>query len=160
MDEIKTGTEANAPTIPPEDDLSLKLASLEAEKVKLTEEKDNYRRAYLKVEREHKSEDNENETADERMRRIAQEELANSRIAEITREVNDINIRALKENKELKLALLNKGGTPPAAMGTHSETTAVADTLITQEQIADFKKRGWDDKTIERYKKNLLRNTR
>ncbi len=65
----------------------------------------------------------------------------------------------MKENKEAKLALANKTGTP-SSIGSHTESKVVGDTLVTPEQIAAFKARGWDDKKIERYKKNLLKNSR
>jgi len=155
MDENSNATETSAPTIAPEENLEDKVSALEAEKVKLLEEKENYRKAYLKSSKAPKSEDDEPED-DDKLKRIVDERLAESRLAEIARELNDISQKALKENKELKLALQNKTKTPPAAMGTHSESpTAVADGLVTSEQLAYFKSRGWSDKDIERYKKNL-----
>lgn len=154
-EEIIPATEADAPTIAPEDDSEARIAQLEAEKAKLTEEAANYKVAYLKG--QSRAEDTANEDDDERMRRIAQETVANSRIAEIAREQDAIIQKALKENKELKLAQLNKSKEPPAAMGTHSEGTAVRDTLVTSEQLDAFKARGWSEKDIERYKKNLLK---
>lgn len=137
-----------APTIAPEEDLEARLAQLE-------EEKENYRKAYLK-EANKKSEVVAGEDEDERMRRIADEAVANSKLAEIAREQDTIIQRALKENKELKLAQLSKTGTPPAAIGGHSEGILVTDTSITPEQLAYFKNTlHWTDKEIELYKKNL-----
>lgn len=155
--EEKPATEANVPTIAPEDDLEAKLAKLEAEKAKALEEKENYRKAYLK-EAEKKGEVAD-ESEDERIKRLVDERLADSKLVEIAREQDEIIRKALKENKELKLAHLNKTD-PPAAIGSHSESTPVRDTLITPEQMAYFKSRNFTDKDIERYKKNLQRNTR
>ena len=150
MNENK-GTETIAPTIPSEEDLESRLTRIETEKTKLAEEKENYRRAYLKeVEKG-------NETEDARVERIVQEKIAESRLVELAREQDEIIKKALKENKELKLAQLSKNGAPPAVIGGHSESTPVRDTIITPEQMAHFKSLGWDEKKIESYKKNLLK---
>lgn len=151
MDEIKPATEAIAPTIAPEDDTEARFAKLEAEK-------ENYRKAYLKEADRNKNRADENE--DEKIDRIVQEKIADSRLAEIAREQDALIQKALKENKELKLAHMNKTTTPPAAIGTHSESAPVRDTSISPDQMAQFKAWGWDDKKIARYKLNLSRNQR
>lgn len=148
MEEVKPATETSAPTIAPEEDTEARIAQIEAEK-------ENYRKAYLKEVEKRKNGDGESD--EERMRRVVQEELANSKLAEFDRQKDELLKKALKENKELKLAHLNKTGTPPAAMGAHSESAPVRDTLVTPEQMTYFKSLGWDDKKIEMYKKNLLR---
>ncbi len=169
MNENKIATEANAPTIATEEtvkipavaeeDLEAKNVALEAEKSRLIEEAANYKLAYLKEKRKKEQfaepEEDLGETQDEKMRRIANEALANSRIAEIAREQDLIIKKALKENKELKLAQMNRTNIPPASVGTSNESTPVTSTSITPEQMVAFKAKGWDDKTIERYKKNL-----
>lgn len=137
------------------DDNEARIASLEAEKAKLTEEAANWKIAALKEKAKAKDEGIEPDE-DDRIRRITQETLATSRLAEIAREQDSLIKIALKENKELKLAMLNKKE-PGAALGTHSEAPAVQDTVVTSEQMAAFKSRGWDDKKIERYKRNVLR---
>lgn len=143
-------------TVDTNEDLLARHSQLEQEKLKLFEEKENYKKAYLKEkEKREKGEDVDDE---EKYRRIAREELANSRLAEIAIEQDSLIQKTLKENKELKLAYLNKSTTTPSpAMGSHSEAQAPRDTLVTQEQIEFFKKRGWSDSDIERYKTNLRR---
>lgn len=136
-----------------QEDLEAKVNQLEAEKARLIEEGANWKLAALK--NKGKIHENLDEDDDERMRRIAQETLADSRLAEIAREQDGIIKKALKENKELKLAQLNKTTILPASTGSHTEGATVRDTLVTPEQEAAFKARGWDDKKIERYKKNL-----
>jgi hypothetical protein len=140
-----------------EDDLAAKVAELEAEKAKITVEAANYKLAFLKEKSKKTEEPNEDEeeSIEDKMRRIAAETLANSRIAAIEAEKDALIQKALKENKELKLANLNKTVVPPAAMGIHTESPAVVDTLITAEQMQAFKVKGWSDKDIERYKTNL-----
>jgi hypothetical protein len=161
MEEEKKATESAQPIATETvavtvEDLEAKNAVLEAEKVKLMEEKENYRKAYLKADARTVPED---EDGDDKIRRIAQETLANSRLADIAREQDAIIKKALKENKELKLAQLNKTDVS-ASVGTHSESQPVRDTLITPEQMVYFKSKNYTDKDIERYKANLLRNMR
>lgn len=168
MEENKNATETNDQTIASGetvevntvtiDDLEAVNTTLEAEKARLIEERENYKVAYLKEKskkRETYDDDGEDLSSEDRLRQITREELANSRLAEITREQDAIIKKALKENKELKLAQLNKTNTPPASIGTHSEGQQVQSTLVTPEQMNAFKSRGWSDKDIERYKKNL-----
>jgi len=156
-------TKSDAPIVEHErdnedDDLEAKIKALEDEKAKLIEGEANYKMAYLKERSKRRDESSdEDESTDDRMRRIANEALAESRLAEIAREQDTILKKALKENKELKLAQLNKNTTPPASMGTHSEGSVVKDNLISEEQMKAFKARGWNDKDIERYKKNLVK---
>lgn len=159
MEEIKKpATETNTETIVTQEvnrvtveDLEAKNAALEAEKVKLEEEAANYKAAYFK-EKGKSGDDDE----DERMKRIAKAALAESRLAEITREQDAIIKKALKENKELRLANANKTDIP-ASTTTHSEGQAVRDTIVTPDQMAHFKSMGKSDKWIENYKKNLQR---
>ncbi len=153
-----TATETNATTIASPEDITSIQDDAESKFEKLETEKENYRKAYLKEVEKNKNKDF-SETDDERMKRIANEALAESRLAEIAREQDDIIKKALKENKELKLANMNRRD-PSAAQGTHSESVPVKDTLVTQEQLSSFKARGWDDAKIERYKKNLVKNSR
>ena len=163
MEDKKTATEANAQPIAPAEttkvvdveDLEAKNVALEAEKAKLIEEAANYKMAYLKAKQKAREEPTD-EAEDEKMRQIAQETLANSRLAEIAREQDAIIKKALKENKEYRLAIANKTDVS-ATTGASTEGPVVKDTMVTPEQLAAFKKMGWTDKDIERYKKNMIR---
>lgn len=148
---MDNATETIVPTIAPEEDV-------EAQITKITTEKENYRLAYLKE--VDKNKDLSNETEDEKIRRVVREEQANSTLAQFDKEKEALLQKALKENKELKLAQMNKTGAPPASIGSHSEGEPVRDTLVSADQMAAFKAKGWSDKDIERYKKNLQRNQR
>lgn len=146
-----------------QDDVEAKIAALEAEKNKLIEENSNWKVAALKYKKKAKAqadyEDNEEEdgeTDEERMRRIAGEALAQSRLMEIAQEQDSLIKKALKENKELRASQAAKN-TKPTSIGSHSEGEPVKDTTVTPEQHDAFKARGWTDKDIERYKKNLRR---
>lgn len=134
------------------EDAEARIAVLESEKAKAIEEASNWKLAALK--NKNKGTQSEDESEEDRIARIVQEKLSETKIAQIDTEKEVLLKKLAKENKELKLAQLNKNGTPPAAIGSHSETVAVKDTAITPEQMAAFKARGWSDKDIERYKKN------
>ncbi len=170
MEEKDKATQTNDSTVatnegakvitPTEDDSEARIAALEAEKARLIVDAANYKAAFFKEKSKKENFDSEDESTEDMMRRIANEALVNSRLAEIAQEQDVIIKKTLKENKELKLAQMNKTTTPPASIGSHSETVAVKDTLVTPEQLASFKKMGWSDKDIERYKRNLQKNTR
>lgn len=132
-----------------ETDYEAKIAQLEVEKL-------NYKTAFLKEKSKNK-EEIANESEDEKIQRIVDEKIAATKLAEFDSQKEELLKKALKENKELKLAQLNKPNTPPAGIGSHNETIPVSDTLITPEQLAALKARGFNDKDIERYKKNFIR---
>lgn len=141
-------------------DYEARSLALSEEEKKLVEDA-NYKVAYLKqVKKNRDSLSPEEQSEEDRLRKIAREELANSRLAEINREKDELTRKAFKEVKELKQTLMNQQKGIPTSMGTHTEGRPVSDTLVTPEQHAAFKKAGWSDQQIERYKKNLLKNTR
>ncbi len=143
------------PAVVQTDDAEAKIAALEDTKASLTTEVANWKLAALKAKAKIKEGIDPEEANRESIAAIVQEELAKSNLARVSQEQAEVLKKVLKENKELKLANANKANvTPPAAVGTHSEGKAVADTWITPEQIAAFKAKGWTDKDIERYKKN------
>lgn len=153
MEDEKKGTEATPGTIPAQEDLEAKVATLESEKAKIMEEAANYKAAYIKA----KAGGNEDE--DDRIRRISQEVIASSRIADINKELEATTRKALHDLKEAKIALANRTDIPVSTT-THSEGQPVRDTLVTPEQMAQFKAMGKTDKWIENYKRNLLKNGR
>jgi hypothetical protein len=133
----------------------LKILSLEKEKEEILVREANYKIAYLKEKKKNEVFD-PNETDDERIRRITREELANTRLAQIDTEKEALLQKTIKENKELKLVIQNKIPDKPSG-GGHNEHIEVQSTSVTPEQLAAFKAKGWSDKDIERYKKNLQR---
>lgn len=151
--EIQNATEANAETIASQETVTETPSDVEIRLQQLEEEKENYRKAYLKSEEQRKAAGNE--TEDERIARLVDERIANSRMAEIEKERGELLAKTLKENKELKLAQMNKPTDTPTAGGSHTETITPTDTTITPDQLAHFKSRGWSDEMIERYKVNL-----
>ncbi len=147
------------PTTTP-DDVEAKLAAIAAERDKAIEEGANWKLAALKAKGK-QSDQLEDETEDEKIGRIVNETLNATKIAQLDTAKEELLQKVLKENKELKLAHANKPGTPPAGMGSHSEPmVSVVSTVVTSDQIQAFKARGWSDKDIERYKRNLSKNSR
>lgn len=165
--EKENATEANAGAIAPqeevkvlpptEEDLEAKMKALEEERTRLADQRANYLAATEKL--KSKAQYDPDESDEDKFRRIAREEMSNTRMLEIDREREAILQKALRENKELKLAHLNKTNTPPAAMGSHSESHPVRDNVLSPEQLAHFKQIGKTDKWIENYKKNLQKNS-
>jgi len=163
MDKEKKGTEVTPPVIPtegkeiaPSEDAEAKVAALEAEKATILEREANYKAAYLKEKAKNREPDLD-ETDEEKFRRIAREEMAEANISKIDTEKEVLLKKLAKENKELKLAQLNRTDIP-ASTTTHTEGQGVKDTIISPEQMASFKAMGKDDKWIANYKKNLLKN--
>lgn len=155
MDKTTT-TETNAPTIVSEEnDAEARIAALEAEKATLIENEANYKVAYLKEKSKNKALD-PNESEEDRIRRITREELAESALNRIDTEKENLLKKLARENKELKLAHLNKTDVS-ASTNSSTEAQGVKDTLVTPDQIKAFQAKGWTDKDIERYKKNLQR---
>lgn len=150
--ENETTTVNTAESAVTQDDAESKIAALEKEKARLIEEGANWKVAALKY--KGKKEDSDEDDED-KMRRIAAETLASSRLAEIAEEQDAIIQKTLKENKELRMATGKKDVVQATTSG--SEGVPVKDTLITPEQMNAFKARGWTEKDIERYKKNMLR---
>ncbi len=145
---------STTPAVDSNEDVEAKIAALEADKAKAIEEAANWKVAALKAKSKKPEEDFEDETEEERISRIVNEKMAATKIAAIDSEKEALLKKLAKENKELKLANANKTVTP-VSTGTHSEGQVVKDTIITPEQSAAFKARGWTEKDIERYKKNL-----
>lgn len=158
--EVKTETvNTNLPAVedktvtvvPPAEDYEAILA-------KKDEEIANWKAAALKF-KEKAKQGVPNETEDERIQRIVDERLADSQLSKANADKDALIAKMTKDFKELKLAHLNKPGVP-VATGSHTESKPVQDTLITAEQLATFKAKGWSDQDIERYKKNFLKNSR
>ena len=142
-------------TVTTEIDVETRIADLEKEKARLIEEGLNWKTAALKYKQERKNPEDIEETEEEKIQRLVREEIARTRISQIDSEKDNLLAKALKENKELKLASLNKTSATPTSVGTHTEGPVVTSTLITEDQIKALKTRGLNDKDIERYKKNL-----
>lgn len=143
------------PATSTEGDAEAMIAQLQAERDQALKLAGNYKNGMLKAKGKLPSDDDlDGETDEERTRRIIREEMAESRISEIDTQTDALLKKLAKENKELKLAQMNKPPIPSSDT-SHSESQKVQDTLVTEEQLKAFKAKGWSDQDIERYKKNL-----
>jgi len=60
-----------------------------------------------------------------------------------------------KKQSEMATALKNRAGLGASGLGSSTEGQQVSDNVLSTDQLADLKSKGWDDKKIERFKKNL-----
>lgn len=145
------------PSTTTEIDAQTRIAELETEKAKLETERDNYKIGMLKAKGKIPEFD-ENESEDDKIRRISHETLADSRLADIAREQDAIIKKALIENKELKTALKNKPSTTAVSSGSEPTQAVAVPGILSEEDIKEAKARGWSDKKIELLKRNIQAN--
>lgn len=130
-------------------DVIAQLAAKDAELAKAREITENYRRAALKAKGKLPADEvvEDTESIDEIVARKVQEQLLASRETQIAREKDDLIISVARENKELKLALKNRGQITSAGASSGSdatENTVKTETYWSKEQLEALKKRGID----------------
>ncbi len=64
----------------------------------------------------------------------------------------------LKTHKEMAVALQNRQGLSTTGQGSSTEGMQVKDNFLSPEQLTSLKAKGWDDKKIQRFKENVMRN--
>lgn len=133
--------------------------------VKLGEEKENYRKGMLKAKGKIPDEDdnssNNGEDIDSKVSRIVQQKMLETREAQALADRDNLVSKITKENKELKLALKNRGQvTSTSAQGSNQDRQeGKIDNILSNEQLNSLKAKGWNDKKIEEFKKNLTRTS-
>lgn len=177
--EVETSTQATAEVVAspesqgvetsqslaPEVDYEAQNSALMEELARVEKEKENYKRAALKAKgklpQESSEEDDEQPDLKSSIREIVKEEFILSKEAQIRKQLEELNKKALRENKELKLALQAKSQISNASVGsTNSSTLEVSDGVLSKEQIQYFKSQKWSDEKIERLKENLSKKTK
>lgn len=148
------------PTQTTEVDYTAILAEKDAELLKVAQEKENYRKAYLKVggkPETSQSDTDELEDADARTRRIVQETLLSTKEAQLQAEKDTALKAVLKRNKELEMALKSRTDiTSVSGQGSNQEKPeGKKDNFFSNEQIASLKAKGYSDAKIESLKKNM-----
>lgn len=63
----------------------------------------------------------------------------------------------LKKQSEMAAAVKNRQQLGASGLGASTEGQTVPDNILSKDQLADLKAKGWDDKKIDRFKKNLRR---
>ena len=66
--------------------------------------------------------------------------------------------RIQRSISELSTAQKNRAGLGASAGGSSSEGAAVPDRVLSKDQLASLRARGWDDTKIDMFRKNLLKN--
>lgn len=157
-------SQSPAPEIDPEVDYEAQNSALIEELARVEKEKENYKRAALKAKGklpQPSSYEEEEEPSDLEalIEKKVEEKLILSRETQIRRQQEELIKKALKENKELKLALQAKSQISNTSIGASgsSSSPAPSDGVLTKEQIQLFKQQGWDDTKIQRLKDNLLK---
>ncbi len=163
--EIKVETAASQPetVVTPtttEVDYEAKLQAKDAEIAEIRVEKDNYRKGLLKAKGKLPDEDDissNDEDIDAKIDRKVQERLLATKEAQALAEKEALVKDLAKKNKELTLALKNRGqissGTGQGSNQDQPESRV--DKVLSNDQLNALKAKGWDDKKIETFKSNL-----
>ena len=143
-------------------DYEAELNRKDAELAKIREEKENYRRGLLKAKGKLPEEDDNfsnDEDVDSKVKRLVQEELLKTKEAQALAEKEVLISVMAKKNKELSLALKNRGQiTNTSGQGSNQETLeSPKDHILSNDQISALKAKGWDDNKIAEFKKNLVK---
>lgn len=141
-------------------DYEAELAKKDAEIAKIAQEKENYRRGMLKAKGKLPDEDDNSsndEDLDAKIDRKVEERLLASREAQVLAEKDALVIASAKKIKELSLALKNRNQVSSSSgQGSNQDRQEVrTDSTLSEDQINSLRSKGWDDKKIEAFKKNL-----
>lgn len=157
------GTTTEAVVTPPttEVDYEAELAKKDAVIAQIQGEKENYRKGMLKAKGKLPEEDQADaelpEDIDAKIDRKVAERLLSTKEAQAQAEKDEIIKKALKRNKELELALKNRGQvTSTSGQGSNQEKPeGKTDNYFSNEQLSALKAKGYDDKKIAELKKNI-----
>lgn len=132
------------------------VSNLLDENKKLSTERENYRRGLLKAKGKLQEEEEEpKEDLEALVDRKVRETLVESQWGQSQKKLEEMTRAMAKENKELKLALVNKASLKTTSQGSGSGNVEVQDRFFSQDQINSLKAKGYDDKKIELLKQNL-----
>ncbi len=109
-----------------------------------------------KLPEEEESSDSDLDTLIERK---VQEKFLSTKEAQLQSEKDAAYTAIIKRNKELEVALKNRGQiTSTSAAGSNQDKPEVkTDSYFSKDQINALKAKGWDDKKIEEAKQNMLK---
>lgn len=140
-------------------ELEKKLAVQDELLVKLAAERDNYKKGMLKAKGKLKDDiTDEEETVEDKVDRLVKEALLDTQFTDAQRQKDQLIKDALARNKELETALKNRSQISPAEAGSGSDSKfVVKDNVLSEEKLKQLKAMKWDDKKIELYKQNLMK---
>ena len=162
VETIATQPEKETLTQTTEVDYEAILKSKDDEIAQTRKEKDNYRKAYLKKAKtdilpdEDDTSSNE-EDIDAKIARKVQETLLATKEAQLQADKDKVISDMAKKLKETTLALKNRGQiSTTSGQGSNEDRPEVkTDNYLSADQITALKAKGWDDKKIEAFKKNV-----
>jgi hypothetical protein len=141
------------------------LAKKDAELAEVRTERENYRKGMLKAKGKLPEEEDLDSSTPEKMEEIidrkVQEKFLSTREAQLQAEKSAALTALLKRNKELEVALKNRGQIlSPTGTGSNTEKPeGKVDNYLSNDQVNALKAKGWDDKKIEAFKKNMTKGT-
>lgn len=140
-------------------DYEAELKKKDDEIIRIREVSENYRKGMLKAKGKLPEEDDNSseEDLDSKIDRKVQEKLLASRESQLQGEKDKLIVDMAKKNKELILALKNRDQiTDNSGSASNQDKPEVkVDKVLSSDQINALKAKGWDDKKIEEFKKNL-----
>ncbi len=165
--ETKVETAASQPEqvtapIVTEVDYEAELAKKDAEISKIAIERENYRKGLLKAKGKIPEEDDNSsneEDLDAKIDRKVQEKLLATKEAQALAEKDVLVTSLAKKNKELTLALKNRGQiSSTTGQGSNQDKPEPkTDNILSNEQLSALRSKGWDDKKIDLFKQNMKR---
>lgn len=153
-------TQPEVATQTTEVDYEAELTKKDAELAKVRAEKENYRRGMLKAKGKLPDEDDissNDEDIDAKIDRKVEEKYLATREAQVLAEKDALVIASAKKIKELSLALKNRSQVSSSTgQGSNQDRPEVrTDSTLSEDQLSSLRAKGWDDKKIELFKKNL-----
>lgn len=154
---VETTTEQAATQTEEVNPLEAQLIEKDALILKLSSERDNYRKGMLKAKGKAGDEDTE-ETVEDKVSRLVKEQLLETEFSKVTAEKDDLIKKTIARNKELEVALKNRTQISSSGAGSGSEQKlTVKDNVLSDDKLKQLKAMGWNDAKIEAYKKNLMK---
>jgi hypothetical protein len=153
--------EAVAPQEATEVDYEAVLAQKDAEIAKVREEKENYKRGLLKAKgklpEDYQLDSDTPEDMETIIDRKVQEKFLSTKEAQLQAEKDNALKALLKRNKELEVALKNRGQiSSSSGQGSNQDKPeGKTDNYFSNDQIQALRAKGFDEKKIEQLKKNL-----
>lgn len=150
-----------APTQTNEVNYEALLAEKDAELAKVQQEKENYKKGLLKAKgklpEDYQTDNDDSETMEAVIDRKVQEKFLNTKEAQLQAEKEMALKAVLKRNKELELALKNRGQISFATGegSNQDKPEGKKDNYFSNDQIAALRAKGYDDKKIETLKVNM-----
>ncbi len=139
------------------------IAQKDAELAQVRTEKENYRKGMLKAKGKLPEEEGSDNQIPEDMETIidrkVQERFLSTKEAQLQAERDSAFNAVLKRNKELEVALRNRGQiNSSTGVGSNQEKPqGKVDSYFSNEQIQNLKAKGFDDKKIEQLKINMTK---